>query len=90
MFYSVKNTNIFKNKTIIITETTGSKVMVISVAPNIRVGISYDIPTNPSHFKIISSNRLFKNLVLILKISKTKKIILKPSQIPFFHLAAQS
>ena len=95
MFYSVKNTNIFKNKTIIITGNTGFKGSWLSLWLKMLgakvIGISYDIPTNPSHFKIINSNRLFKNYSFDIKnFKKLKKIILKHKPDFLFHLAAQS
>ena len=55
MFYSVKNTNIFKNKTIIITGNTGFKgswltLWLYSLGAKV-IGLSKNIPTKPSFFE---------------------------------------
>ena len=62
MFYSIKNLDVFKNKTVIITGNTGFKGSWLSLWLKILgarvIGISIDIPTNPSHFKTIGLIKL--------------------------------
>ena len=57
------NLNIFKNKKVIITGHTGFKgswLLSWMIKNNAKVlGISKDIPSKPSHFKIIK--KLYKN-----------------------------
>ncbi len=95
MFYSVKNLNIFKNKTVIITGHTGFKGSWLSfwlktLGANV-IGISLNIPTNPSNFKTIIGNKYIKSYKLDLKnFLKIKKIILKHKPDFVFHLAAQA
>ena len=54
MFYSVKDLNIFKNKTVIITGHTGFKGSWLTAWLKLLgakvIGISLDPPTHPSHF----------------------------------------
>ena len=95
MFYSVKNFNIFKNKTIIITGNTGFKGSWLSLWLKFLgakiVGISKDIPTKPSNFQITKLNKDIKNYKCDLKnYIELKKIILKNQPDFFFHLAAQA
>lgn len=95
MFYSVKNLNIFKNKTVIITGNTGFKGSWLSLWLGLLgakvVGISKDIPTKPSNFKTIKLNKAIKNYKCDLKnYKKLKNIILKNKPDFFFHLAAQA
>ena len=95
MFYSVKNLNIFKNKTVIITGHTGFKGSWLSfwlktLGANV-IGVSFNIPTNPSIFKIIIGNRNIKNYKCDIKnFLKIKKIIVKHRPDFVFHLAAQA
>ena len=95
MFYSVKNLNIFKNKTVIITGNTGFKGSWLSLWLKVLgakvIGISKDIPTKPSNFKIINLDKQIKNYNCDIKdFVKLKKIILKNKPDFFFHLAAQA
>jgi CDP-glucose 4,6-dehydratase len=94
MFYSAKNLNIFKNKTVIITGNTGFKGSWLSLWLKTLgakvVGISKDIPTNPSNFQLINKDNKIKNYNCDIKdFTKLKKIILKNKPDFFFHLAAQ-
>ena len=95
MFYSVKNLNIFKNKTVIITGHTGFKGSWLSfwlktLGANV-IGISFNIPTNPSNFKTIIGNKYIKSYKCDIKnFLKIKKIILKHRPDFVFHLAAQA
>ena len=65
MFYSVKNLNIFKNKTVIITGHTGFKGSWLSLWLKTLgakvIGVSFNIPTDPSLFKVIIGNKLIKS-----------------------------
>ena len=95
MFYSVKNLNIFKNKTVIITGHTGFKGSWLSfwlrtLGANV-IGISFNIPTNPSNFKTIIGNKYIKSYKCDIKnFLKIKKIILKHKPDFVFHMAAQA
>ena len=94
MFYSAKNLNIFKNKTVIITGNTGFKGSWLSLWLKTLgakvIGISKDIPTNPSNFQLINKDNKIKNYNCDIKdFTKLKKIILKNKPDFFFHLAAQ-
>ena len=65
MFYSVKNFNVFKNKTVIITGHTGFKGSWLSfwlktLGAKI-IGISINIPTKPSLFEIIVGKKHIKS-----------------------------
>jgi len=91
----MKNLKIFKNSRVIITGHTGFKgswltAWLKQLGANI-MGISIDIPTNPSHFKVSKIGKNIKNIKLDIRDKKKleKKIInFKPKFI--FHLAAQS
>ena len=90
MFYSAKNLNIFKNKTVIITGNTGFKGSWLSLWLKTLgakvVGISKDIPTNPSNFQLINKDNKIKNYHCDIKdFTKLKKIILKNKPDFFFH-----
>ena len=85
----------FKNKTVIITGHTGFKGSWLALWMNFLgakvVGISNNIPTNPSHFKYTQVESKIKNIKLdIRNLNKLKKILkfYKPDYV--FHLAAQS
>ena len=90
-----KNLKIFKNKKILITGHTGFKgswlsLWFKSLGADV-MGISIDIPTKPSHFKLINLEKKIKNkFVDITDLKKLKKIFVtfKPDYV--FHLAAQS
>ena len=84
----------FKHKNVIVTGHTGFKGSWLSFWLNNLgakvIGISNEIPTNPSNFKAIRLNKDIKSLFLDIRdLNKIKKIIkfYKPDYI--FHLAAQ-
>lgn len=85
----------FKNKTIIITGHTGFKGAWLSLWLNLIgakvIGISRDIPTQPSLFECIKLKKKITHIKLDLKnLSKLKKIFIKYKPDFVFHLAAQS
>ena len=90
-----ENLKIFKNKKILITGHTGFKgswlsLWFKSLGANV-MGVSIDIPTKPSHFKLINLEKKIKNKFIdITDLKKLKKIFVtfKPDYV--FHLAAQS
>ena len=90
-----ENLKIFKNKKILITGHTGFKgswlsLWFKSLGADV-MGVSVDIPTKPSHFKLINLEKKIKNkFVDITDLKKLKKIFVtfKPDYV--FHLAAQS
>ena len=90
-----KNLKVFKNKKILITGHTGFKgswlsLWFKSLGADV-MGVSIDIPTKPSHFKLINLEKKIKNkFVDITDLKKLKKIFVtfKPDYV--FHLAAQS
>ena len=86
---------IFKNKRIIVTGHTGFKgswlTAFLSTYRCKIYGLSKDIPTKPSHFKLLN----FKNEVVnykldITDLEKLKKVFKKIQPDFVFHLAAQS
>ena len=92
MKYNLKN---FKNKKILITGHTGFKGSWLSLwLKNLGaevMGVSLDIPTQPSHFKLANLDKKIKNKFIdITHLKKLKKVFLtfKPDYV--FHLAAQS
>ncbi len=87
--------NIFKNKKIIVTGHTGFKgswlaLWLIKKGANV-IGISKDIPTKPSHYRLIDLNKKLKKeyFVRVEEIKKIKKIFSKEKPDFIFHLAAQ-
>jgi CDP-glucose 4,6-dehydratase len=85
----------FFKKKVLITGHTGFKGSWLSLWMHLMgakvLGISKDIPTIPSHFKLAKLNKLVKsNFIDIENLEKIKKIIkdFKPDYI--FHLAAQA
>ncbi len=86
---------IFKNKKIIVTGHTGFKGSWLTAflsTYNCRIyGISKDIPTNPSHFKLLNIKKNLKNYQVDIGNLKLLKRIINKIQPDFvFHLAAQS
>ncbi len=89
------NLKIFKNKKILITGHTGFKgswlsLWFKSLGADV-MGVSIDIPTKPSHFRLINLEKKIKSKFLdISDLKKLKKIFIsfKPDYV--FHLAAQS
>ena len=95
MFYSAKNLNIFKGKTVIITGHTGFKGSWLSFWLKTLgakvIGISFNIPTNPSLFKIIIGNQSIRSYKCDIKnLNKLRNIVLKHKPDFVFHLAAQA
>lgn len=91
----MKNLKIFKNKRILITGHTGFKGSWLSLwfkSLGAEVlGISKDIPTNPSHFKLINLEKKMKNKFFdITNLRKLKKTFINYKPDYVFHLAAQS
>ena len=85
----------FKNKKIIITGHTGFKgswlTAFLSTFDCKIFGLSKDIPTNPSHFKLLKLNNKIQNHEIDIRDSKALKKIIKKIKPDFvFHLAAQS
>ena len=91
----MRNLKIFKNSRVIVTGHTGFKgswltAWLKQLGANV-MGISLDIPTNPSHYKVSKMNKNIKDIRLDIRNRKeiAKKIIsFKPNFL--FHLAAQS
>ena len=91
----MKNLKVFKNTRVIVTGHTGFKgswltAWLKQLGANI-MGISLDLPTNPSHFKVSNIGKNIKNVRLDIRDRKkleNKIINFKPKFI--FHLAAQS
>ena len=85
----------FKGKKVLITGHTGFKGSWLSLwFENLGaevLGVSKDIPTKPSHFKLINLDRKIKNkFVDITNLKKLKKIFINYKPDFVFHLAAQS
>lgn len=86
--------NIYKNKKVIVTGHTGFKgswltTWLIKNGAKV-VGISKDIPTNPSMFVELKLKNKIKHYIEdIRNLSKMKKIILTEKPVFLFHLAAQ-
>ena len=91
----MENLKIFKNSRVVVTGHTGFKgswltAWLKQLGANV-MGISIDIPTNPSHFKVSKINSGIKDI----RIDITKKKKIEKASIEFkpkflFHLAAQS
>ena len=87
--------NFYKNKKILIIGHTGFKGSWLSVSLKAMgskiYGISLDVPTKPSHFKLLKINKNIKDFRLDIRnynMLKKKISLIKPDII--FHLAAQS
>ncbi len=87
--------NIFKNKKVLVTGHTGFKgswltTWLLNLKANI-VGVSKDIPTNPSMFVSLNiEDRISHNIFNITNIKKLNKLIKKEKPDFIFHLAAQA
>ena len=86
---------IFEKKKIIITGHTGFKGSWLTAflsTCNCKIyGVSKDIPTNPSHFKLLKLKKNIKNFKVDIRDLKLLKKIFKKVQPDFvFHLAAQA
>ena len=91
----MKKLEIFKNKRILITGHTGFKGSWLSLWFKYLgadvLGVSKDIPTKPSHFKLINLDKKINNKFFdVTNFKKLKKTFInfKPDYV--FHLAAQS
>ena len=90
-----KFSKIFKNKNVIVTGHTGFKGSWLSLwltmmGANV-IGLSKDIPSNPSHFKTIKlKNKIVNKKIDIRNLKSLKKIIKKYKPDYVFHLAAQA
>ena len=85
----------FKNKKIIVTGHTGFKGSWLALSLNYfganGMGISSNIPTNPSHFKVSKIGKGIKSKKIDIRdFKKLKKTITKFKPHFIFHLAAQS
>ncbi len=86
--------NIFQNKKVLVTGNTGFKgswltLWLLKLGANIT-GISKDIPTNPSLFKVLKlQKKIDQHFLDIQEIKKLKKIIFSSQPDFIFHLAAQ-
>tara|TARA_B100000579_G_scaffold82656_1_gene64415 strand:+ start:413 stop:1516 length:1104 start_codon:yes stop_codon:yes gene_type:complete len=85
----------FKNKKVIITGHTGFKGSWLSLWLKILgakvIGLSLDLPSNPSHFKAINlKNKITHKKIDIRNLNLLKKIFSKYQPDFVFHLAAQS
>ena len=90
---NLKNT--FRNKKVIITGHTGFKGSWLTLWLKILganvIGLSNNIPTNPSHFKVTNlKNKIKHKKVDIRNLNQLKKIFKKNQPDYIFHLAAQS
>jgi CDP-glucose 4,6-dehydratase len=87
--------NVFKNKTVLITGHTGFKgswlsLWLLSLGAKV-VGVSNDIPTEPSHFiEIGLSGHIRDNRFDICDLHSLQKLIDQTQPDFIFHLAAQS
>lgn len=85
----------FKNKKVIITGHTGFKgswltLWLINLGAKV-LGISNNIPTKPSHYKLLNIEKKIKSKKVDIKnFKKVKKIIKQFNPDFIFHLAAQS
>ena len=87
--------NLFKNKKVLVTGHTGFKGswltswLVLSGAK--VIGLSINIPTNPSHFKVIKlQNKINHKKIDIRNLKLLKKTFKKHQPDYVFHLAAQA
>jgi len=85
----------FKNKKIIITGHTGFKgswLLAFLSTFNCKIfGLSKDIPTTPSHFRLLKFSEKIKNYEIDIRDSKKLDKLIKSIEPDFiFHLAAQS
>ena len=85
---------VFKSKRIIITGHTGFKGSWLSLLLNLAgakiLGISKDIPTTPSHFKVCKNLRnISSKMIDISNYDKMKSTIINYKPDYIFHLAAQ-
>ena len=83
-----------KGKKILITGNTGFKgswlVAILSQYTNEIYGLSKDIPTNPSHYKILKQKVINNGYIDIKNLKNVSNLINKIKPDFIFHLAAQS
>ena len=87
--------NLFKNKIVLVTGHTGFKgswlTSWLTLLGAKVIGLSIDIPSNPSHFKAIKLKEKIKHKKIDIRNLKLLKKIFKKYQPDFvFHLAAQA
>jgi len=86
--------NIFQNKKVLVTGNTGFKgswltLWLLKLGANI-IGVSKNIPTNPSFFQVLNLQKNIEHHFLDIKdIKKLKKVIFSSQPDFIFHLAAQ-
>ena len=87
--------NLYNGKTVLVTGHTGFKgswlvTWLIKLGAKV-IGISKDIPTNPSMFEILKlKDKIDHNIMDIRDLKKIKNIIYKHEPDFVFHLAAQA
>jgi CDP-glucose 4,6-dehydratase len=87
--------NIYRGKKVLVTGHTGFKgswlcVWLLSLGAEI-VGISCDIPTNPSLFEVLDLEKKIKHYMFdLLELEKMKKVFIDEQPDFVFHLAAQA
>jgi len=88
---------IYKNKTVLVTGHTGFKgswlvFWLLQMKAKV-IGYSKDIPSNPSHFKLLQQNGFLENLIDIRgdirNSGKLEEVFIKYKPDIVFHLAAQ-
>ena len=88
-------TNLFKNKVVLVTGHTGFKgswltSWLVLLGAKV-IGLSINIPTNPSYFKVTNLSRKIKHKKIDIRNLKLLKKYFKKYQPDFiFHLAAQA
>lgn len=91
----MKFKNVFKNKTVLVTGHTGFKgswlsIWLKSLGANV-VGVSKDIPSSPSHFRVAEvSRQINHNILDICDTNKIRELVLDVKPDFIFHLAAQA
>jgi CDP-glucose 4,6-dehydratase len=87
--------NFYRNKKVLVTGHTGFKgswltAWLLKMGSRV-VGVSKDVTTNPSNYKVLNLEKKIKNYFLDIKdFNKIKKIIIKEKPDVIFHLAAQA
>ena len=87
--------NLFKNKIVLVTGHTGFKgswlTSWLTLLGAKVIGLSIDVPSNPSHFKVIKLKEKIKHKRIDIRNLQLLKKIFKKYQPDFvFHLAAQA
>ena len=85
--------NIFNGKAVLVTGHTGFKGTWLSTCLSKLgadvIGISADVPTNPSHFEVVKDSLQIDLRFDICELAKMKNAILEYKPEIIFHLAAQ-